>query len=76
VTKPELRRIYPAENDPAALRVEMSPAGISTSPDVSLIATDAGTHGASEAPVKIVMSPAQAADLARRLQALLDELHA
>jgi len=49
---------------------------ISTSPDISIIATDTGTHGASEAPVKIVMSPAQAADLARRLQALLDELHA
>jgi hypothetical protein len=70
----ELRHIYPAEDDPAALRVEMTPAGISVTPDVSIIATDAGTHGGSEVPVKIVMSPAQAADLARRLQAVLNEL--
>jgi hypothetical protein len=76
VTESELRRIYPAEDDPAALRVELSPAGISTPPDVSIIAIDAGTHGGSEAPVKIIMSAAQAADLARRLQALLDEMHA
>jgi hypothetical protein len=62
----EPRRIYPAEDDPAALRVEMSPAGISALPDISIIATDAGTHGGSEAPVKIVMSRAQAEDLARR----------
>jgi hypothetical protein len=52
----------------------MSPAGISVTPDVSIIATDAGTHGGSEAPVKIVMSPGQAADLARRLRAVLNEL--
>jgi hypothetical protein len=76
MTESELRRIFPAENDPGALRVEMSAAGISTPPDVAIIAIDAGTHGGSEAPVKIVMSPAQAADLARRLQALLDELRA
>jgi hypothetical protein len=42
-------------------------------PDISIIAT-AGTHGGGEAPVKIVMSLAQAADLARRLRAVLDEL--
>jgi hypothetical protein len=64
----------PAEGDPAALRVEMSPAGISVTPDISIIATDAGTHSGSEAPVKSVMSPAQAAELARRLRAVLDEL--
>jgi hypothetical protein len=70
----EPRRIYPAEDDPVALRVEMSPVGISAPPDVSITATDAGTHGGSEALVKIVMSPAQAADLALRLQAVLNEL--
>jgi len=70
----EPRRIYPAEDEPTALRVEMSPAGISAPPDISIIATDAGTHGGSEAPVKIVMSHAQAADLARRLRAVLKEL--
>jgi hypothetical protein len=35
-----VRRIYPAADDPAALRVEISPAGISALPDVAIIATD------------------------------------
>jgi hypothetical protein len=39
-----LRRIYPAEHDPAALRIEMSPAGISATSGVSINVTDGGTR--------------------------------
>jgi hypothetical protein len=70
----DYRRIYPAESDPGALRIELSRTGISSPPDVAIVAIDAGTHGGSEAPVRIVMSAEQAAGLVRRLQAVLAEI--
>jgi len=72
---PAPRRIYPAESDPAALRVDISPTGISTPPDVAIVAIDDPKSGAErERPVRIVMSPAQAAALVRRLQGVLAEI--
>jgi hypothetical protein len=38
--RPTPRRIYPAESDSAALRVDISPTGISTQPDVAIVAID------------------------------------
>jgi hypothetical protein len=70
-----VRRIYPADDDPAALRVEISPAGISAPPDVAIIAIDNPKYGDErEAPVRIIMSPAQAEALVQKLRGLLDEL--
>jgi hypothetical protein len=72
---PAPRHIYPAEGDPGALRVEISPAGISAPPNVALIAIDDPKYGDErEAPVRIVISPAQADTLVRRLRGVLDEL--
>ena len=72
---PEPRHLYPAEGDPGALRVEISPAGISAPPDVAIIAIDDAKFGAErEAPARIVISPAQAEALVRRLRAVLDEM--
>jgi hypothetical protein len=72
---PAPRRIYLAESDPAALRVDISPTGISTPPDVAIVAIDDPKSGAErERPVRIVMSPAQAAALVRRLQGVLAEI--
>jgi hypothetical protein len=70
-----VRRIYPAGDDPAALRVEISPAGISAPPDVAIIAIDNPKYGDErEAPVRIVMSTAQAEALVQKLRGVLDEL--
>ncbi len=72
---PGARRIYPADSDPAALRVAMSPAGISAPPAIAIIAIDDPKFGEErERPVRIVISPAQATDLVRRVQAMLDEI--
>jgi hypothetical protein len=71
--EPALRRLYPAENDPGALRVEPSPQGISAR-GVALIVGDDPTVEGREGPVRIVLSAALAATLARRPLAVLDEL--
>jgi hypothetical protein len=72
--EPALRRLYPAEDDPGALRVELSLQGISVR-GVALIVTDDPAAGEGrEGPVRIVLSAAQAATLAQRLLAVLDEL--
>jgi hypothetical protein len=73
---PAPRHIFPDENDPGALRVELSQQGISAR-GVALVATDHPNFAgepAHERPVRIVMTSAQAAELVRRLQAVLDEL--
>ena len=67
----EPRRIYPA--DPAALRVDVSPTGISSPPDIAIIAIDDPKFGDDrERPVKIVLSQTQAAHLAERLAAAME----
>jgi hypothetical protein len=72
--EPAPRRLYPAEDDPGALRVELSLQGVSAR-GVALIVTDDPAAGAErERPVRIVLSAAQAATLARRVLAVLDEL--
>ena len=71
--EPALRRLYPAEDDPGALRVELSLQGISAR-GVALIVTDDPAVEGRERPVRIVLSAAQAATLAQRLLAVLDEL--
>jgi hypothetical protein len=40
VTSPDVRRMYPAENDPAALRVEFAPAGMAAPPEVAIMVVD------------------------------------
>ncbi len=68
------RRIYPSERDPAALRVEMSLQGTHER-GVAVVAIDDPKFGADrERAVRIVISSAQAAELVRRLQAVLDEI--
>ena len=62
------RVISPSEDDPAALRVELSVEGMSAR-GVAIVATRKHKR-----PVRIVLSVAQAADLARRLQAVLVEI--
>jgi hypothetical protein len=72
---PAARHLYPDASDPGALRVEISPAGISAPPDVALIAIDDAKFGAErERPVKIVMTPAQAEALIQKLRGVLNEL--
>jgi hypothetical protein len=72
---PAPRRIFPAASDPAALRVDISPTGISTPPDVAIVAIDDPKSGAErERPVRIVMSPVQAQALVRRLHGVLAEM--
>jgi hypothetical protein len=68
-----VRRIYPAENDPAALRVELAPRpGIAVPPDVAIVVVDDPKHGDErEAPVRVIMSQAQAARLIRMLRGVL-----
>jgi hypothetical protein len=56
--------MYPAENDPAALRVELAPAGMAAPPEVAIMVVDDPKYGHErEAPVRIIISPAQAATL-------------
>ena len=71
--EPALRRLYPAAGDPGALWVELSLQGISAR-GVALIVTDDPAVEGREGPVRIVLSAAQAATLAQRLLAVLDEL--
>jgi hypothetical protein len=73
--EPAPRCLYPDENDPGALRVELSLQGVSAR-GVALIVTDAPPSGDDERerPVRIVISADQAATLARRLLAVIDEL--
>jgi hypothetical protein len=74
MTNPDQRHIYPSELDPAALRVEMSLQGMRER-GVAIVAVDDPKFGADrERPVRIVSSSAQAAELVRRLQAVLDEI--
>lgn len=71
----DVRHLYPADKDPAALRVELSPAGIAAPPDVAIVVVDDPKYGDErEAPVRLIMSQAQAATLVRMLRGLLDEL--
>ena len=71
---PAPRRLYPSENDPSALRVELSRQGLSAR-GVALIVTDDPASGDDrERPVRIVLTSSQAADLVRRLRAVLDEM--
>jgi hypothetical protein len=66
---PDVRRLYRAENDPAALRIELAPAGIAAPPDVAIVVVDDPKLGDErEASVRIIMSPAQAARLVRMLR--------
>ena len=72
MTRDDSRVIYPAETDPAALRVERdlyrAPAG------VTIIALDDPKFGADrERPVRIILSASQATTLARMLRGVLDE---
>jgi hypothetical protein len=56
---PDVRRLYRAENDPAALRIELAPAGIAAPPDVAIVVVDDEKLGDErEASVRIIMSPA------------------
>jgi hypothetical protein len=73
MTVEECRRLYPAEADPGAIRVEMSLQGVSVR-GVAIVVTDDPKFGERERPVRIVLSSAQATDLARRLAAVVDEL--
>jgi hypothetical protein len=73
-TKGEPRRLYPAADDPSALRVELSLQGIRAR-GVALTVTDDPAWGDErERPVRIVLASAQAATLAQRLLAVVDEM--
>jgi hypothetical protein len=72
--EPAPRRLYPAEDDPGALRVELSLQGISARGVALIVTDDLAAGDGREGPVRIVISSAQAATLARRLLAVLDEL--
>jgi len=76
VDDPAPRFIFPDENDPGALRVELSLQGVSAR-GLAIIATDNPRFADErdrERPVRIVVTSTQAADLVRRLQAVLDEI--
>lgn len=69
----EPRRIYPSEDNPAAVRVDISPTGISTPPDIAIIAIDDPKYGDErERPVKIILSQIQAARLVELLAAAIE----
>jgi hypothetical protein len=74
-TGPEPRRIYPADADPAAVRVDISPTGISSPPDIAIIAIDDPKFGddRERPPVKIVLSQTQATRLAEGLAAAIED---
>ncbi len=73
MTVQQCRRLYPAEDDPGSLRVELSQQGVSAQ-GVAIVATDSPKYGDRERPVRIVISKTQAAALGRRLLAMVDEL--
>jgi hypothetical protein len=74
MTTEEPRRLYPAEDDPSALRVELSLQGVSARGVALIVTDDPAADDERERPVRIVLSSAQATTLARRLLAVLDEL--
>jgi hypothetical protein len=70
---PAPRYIYPAEDDPGALRVELSLQGVSAR-GVALDDPKFADERERERTVRTVTTSAQAADLVRRLQAVLAEI--
>jgi hypothetical protein len=72
---PAPRRLYPAVDDPGALRVELrSLQGIRARGVALIVTDDPATGDERERPVRIVLTSAQGATIAQRLLAVIDEM--